>query len=484
MSFIFISFVYAGADNIKVALSEREIYDKSRKFVVMISTTAHVTADSWGGHSSSWQGSGFILDKKKGLIVTNKHVIGELSVASYEVKFHDGVVLKAKYVYADPIYDFAIIQVDPLKIPQTATEGEIDQDPLKVNEPIYSIGNSAGDEFSVHKGIVFSLYENLGPFSEQSFQFSGITVGGASGSPIIGENNKVKGILYGGAFVSGAGLPIGYINRIFKSIQDDIVPKRYSIGAIFEYDRATDSMEAGLIPKAEYDAYKKEFSESGDKIVKVSTRLKNTPAFEKLESGDIIYMVNDEPIGPQLFLLDNIIDEAGRNKKTVKLSLFRGGKLQEIELQPYVMRVDSDFDFIHFGGALWSDASEKIMLRTGISEGVFVLKLDPTSIFKFGSESNRLFMRSFVLIHEIDGNPIKSLADLEKVLPSVMKKKIFTIKYLKIDGYDSRIYGETIMDQQPRIDLVKYNDKYDTPKLYKRDPNTQEWDSKIIATSK
>ncbi|CAO5674543.1 MAG: hypothetical protein HEEMFOPI_00078 [Holosporales bacterium] len=158
--------------------SERAVYNNARRFVVMISTKAYLTADSWGGNTSSWKGSGFILNKEKGLIATNKHVIGELSVATYEIKFHDGTVLPGTYVYADPIYDFGIIKVDPKKLPESALQGELDTDELKVNEAIYSIGNSDGDEFSVHKGIVFSTFENLGPFSEQSFQFSGVTVGG------------------------------------------------------------------------------------------------------------------------------------------------------------------------------------------------------------------------------------------------------------------------------------------------------------------
>lgn len=456
-------------------LSEREIYDNARKFVVMISTTAHLTADSWGGSSSLWKGSGFIVNKKKGLIATNKHVMGELSVASYEIKFHDGTIMSGEYVYADPIYDFGIIKVNPEKIPLTATEAEIDQQPVQLNEPIYSIGNSAGDEFSVHKGIIFSIYENLGPFSEQSFQFSGITVGGASGSPIIGENNKVKGILYGGAFISGLGLPINYLHRVIECVENNKDPKRYNIGAIFEYDNATDSLDSGLMPQAEYDAYKKEFPDAGDKIIKVSTRLKNTPAFEQFESGDIIYKINDQMIGPKLFLLDDIIDQAGKTNKSVKISLFRKNALKEIHVQPYLLRVDSDFDFIHFGGALFSDASEKISLRTGIDKGVFILTADATSPFKLGY--------NFVLLKEIDGNCIQTLSDLEKILPMIMNKKTFHIRYLKIEGYDSRMWGESIIDRESRIKIVKYNQKYDTPKLYKRDPQTKEWTSKIITVS-
>jgi hypothetical protein len=62
---------------------------------------------------------------------------------------------------------------------------EFSKNPVKVNDTIYSMGNSSGDEFSTYKGTVFGIYESLGSFSEQSFRFSGLTVGGASGSPVF-----------------------------------------------------------------------------------------------------------------------------------------------------------------------------------------------------------------------------------------------------------------------------------------------------------
>jgi V8-like Glu-specific endopeptidase len=42
-------------------------------------------------------------------------------------------------------------------------------------------------------------------------QFSGLTVPGASGSPLFDSVGKVIGILYGGKFVSGAALSIKYV---------------------------------------------------------------------------------------------------------------------------------------------------------------------------------------------------------------------------------------------------------------------------------
>ncbi|MBP9752606.1 MAG: serine protease [Proteobacteria bacterium] len=459
--------------------SERSVYNNARKFVVMISTKAYLTADSWSGNTSSWKGSGFILNKEKGLIATNKHVVGELSVSTYDIKFHDGTVLPATYVYADPIYDFAIIKVDPKKIPESAAQGELDTEPLKVNEAIYSIGNSAGDEFSVHKGIVFSTFENLGPFSEQSFQFSGVTVGGASGSPVIGENNKIKGILYGGKFVSGAGLPIAYITRILKSVENEKEAKRFTTGAIFEYLTASDALEANLLSKEDYDLYKNKFKDAQDKIISVSTRVVNSPAFDTLKPGDIILNINEKLVGPELLMIDEMIDHAGICEEEINFTILRDSKKIDVKIKPIPLILDSDFDFIQFAGALWSDVSEKIRLKTGIPEGVLILQTDATSAFHELGGKHHWGMLN-ILVKRIDGKPLKNLKDLENMIPDLLNKKNFIVEYINQDGYESKMSYERINDLFPRKIVIKYNKKFDTPKVYKRDPKSKEWDTKLI----
>jgi S1-C subfamily serine protease len=448
----------------------------------MISTKAYLTADSWGGSSSTWKGTGFILNKEKGLIVTNKHVIGELSVATYEIKFHEGTVLKGNYVYADPLYDFAVLKVDPSKIPASAISGELDLEPLKVNEPIYSIGNSAGDEFSVHKGIIFSIYENLGPFSEQSFQFSGVTVGGASGSPVIGENNKIKGLLYGGKFVSGAGLPIAYIQRVLKSIEEEKEIKRYTTGCVFSYQTASDSLDSGLMSQEDYDLYKKEFPDAGDKIIVVSTRVVSSPGFENFNPGDIVLKIEDKLVGPNLLMIDELIDSNGKEKKDITFTILRVGKKIDIKVRPVELAVDSDFDFISFGGALWSDASEKIKLKTGISEGILIIQTDQTSAFVDFSGGHNWGMLNIV-VKSIDGKEIKKLADLEKIIPDLILKRNFVVEYVNLKGYHSKMTYEEIRDNLPRQAIVKYDSKFDSPKVYRRNALTKEWDTKIIAAA-
>jgi S1-C subfamily serine protease len=186
--------------------TRKTLLDAVRRGVVIIKVKAYASVEN--SEASAWSGTGFIVDLEKGLIATNHHVAGNMTICTYEIKFSDGTKTTAKLKFFDPLLDFAFLTIDPKDFPKSSMALEISQRPIKVNDTIYSMGNSAGDEFSTYKGTVFSVYENVGPFPEQSFKFSGLTIGGASGSPVFGEDGKVVGIIYGGKFVSGAALPL------------------------------------------------------------------------------------------------------------------------------------------------------------------------------------------------------------------------------------------------------------------------------------
>ena len=78
----------------------RHILDKIRKGVVIVKVKAHVKARN--PESKSWSGSGFIVDKARGLIATNRHVAGSFSICSYELKFNNGSKVDARRLYVDP----------------------------------------------------------------------------------------------------------------------------------------------------------------------------------------------------------------------------------------------------------------------------------------------------------------------------------------------------------------------------------------------
>lgn len=59
---------------------------------------------------SSSQGTGFVVDAAKGLVLTNRHVAG-VGPGTHRIETSKGDSAEATPVYLDPIHDFAILAV-------------------------------------------------------------------------------------------------------------------------------------------------------------------------------------------------------------------------------------------------------------------------------------------------------------------------------------------------------------------------------------
>jgi S1-C subfamily serine protease len=455
----------------------KKLLDEMRNGVVMITTKSYAATQS-DRSEKTWVGTGFIVDIKKGLIVTNHHVVGDMSVCTYEVKFSDGSVVTGRLKYFDPLYDFAFLTIDTQDFPDPCIALELRKNPVKINDTIYSMGNSAGDEFSTYKGTVFSIYETLGEFSEQSFRFSGLTVGGASGSPIFDEDGKVVGIIYGGKVVSGAALPIRYVERALESVRHDDIPTRRSLGVILRYGDIKDAVGVDMLPAEAAAEYRKIFPQAHNKILTVQTRLVHSEASEKLQAGDIIWKINETHVGPELSKIDEILDS--KEKKSVRLEIYRNKKIISIELKTYELSNNSAQKFIQFGGTMWFSDNEKTRLMTGDKNpGIFISSANVTSSFKSIFKDNWFGNGRPIKITSINGKPINTLHDLETLIPALIHKKMFDVRYIDFMGQKS--FDQTISaDRQERSLIIKYDTKFDNPKIFSFDTTQNEWDIKDI----
>lgn len=467
--------------NPDVSKGKKKILDLVRKGVVIIDVKTYASVD--GNERISWSGSGFIVDKDRGIIATNKHVTGYMTVSTYMVKFSDGSSVEACQMPMATLADYAFLKVDPEKLPKNAIALEFAKDPIAVNQTVYSMGNSARDEFSTFKGTVYSIYENLGPYGEQSFNFSGLTVGGASGSPIFDDHGKVVGIVYGGKFTSGSGLPASYLIDALQSIKDGKKPQVWGVGVVAGYGVISNYEKAGLLPKEVVDQYNEKFPESHNKVAIVQGTVKGTPASEVLEVGDLIWKLDGELIGPNLYQFEKSVNHA--DGKEVRIEVYRDGQLIDVKLKPYALSSDPYKKFISFADVTWFGNNEYVKFMLGEKNpGVFIMGMGQTSPFKILLKNDHFYFPGFMnsrifSIKELNDKPIKSLEDLEKVIPELAKKQTFSMRYIDYSG-SVGLGNFSSMDRQERMAIITYAGKFDSPKLYSFNDNTLEWDSKDI----
>jgi serine protease Do len=144
-------------------------------------------------------GSGFAAGKK-GLIVTNKHVVSDDNHI-YSILTSDKKEYKVKRIYQHPTTDLAILEVEGLDLDPILLGNSSE---LKLGESVYAIGTPLG-EFtnSVTSGIVSGLgrgisagdpYERATDRLENLIQTDTAINPGNSGGPLINSSGEVIGI--------------------------------------------------------------------------------------------------------------------------------------------------------------------------------------------------------------------------------------------------------------------------------------------------
>ncbi len=172
--------------------------------------------------SETAQGSGFIIDKK-GLIVTNNHVIAGAS--SITVVLHDGKSLQAKLIGSDAKTDLALLKVNTDINLKSVEWGNSDD--IKVGNWAMAIGNPFGLVNTVTVGIVSARARdiNAGPFDD-FIQTDASINRGNSGGPLFNLKGQVIGVntaIYspsGGSVGIGFAIPSALAENIVEQLED------------------------------------------------------------------------------------------------------------------------------------------------------------------------------------------------------------------------------------------------------------------------
>jgi S1-C subfamily serine protease len=123
------------------------ILDQANKYTVKIcnSTDTPFIEDSYNPSS----GSGFLIDKANGIIVTNAHV-ASYSPALNRVNFKHSNPVQSKQIYIDTDIDLAILKIDPVSIPKDAVEAKLHcKNDYKQGQSVVAFGHPAGKDFTL-----------------------------------------------------------------------------------------------------------------------------------------------------------------------------------------------------------------------------------------------------------------------------------------------------------------------------------------------
>jgi S1-C subfamily serine protease len=168
-----------------------------------------VTIEAWNNGQPTASGSGFVVDAKKGVILTNSHVVTNsaevtdpLKVTSAQqlyVQLSDGERAQAHLVGYDLFDDVAVLQVPPTQMHLVAVPLGSSR-ALHVGDPVAAIGSPFGEEGSLSVGVVSQLNREIQAPAGVCFdttdaiQTDAAINHGNSGGPLLDRDGKVVGI--------------------------------------------------------------------------------------------------------------------------------------------------------------------------------------------------------------------------------------------------------------------------------------------------
>ncbi|MFH1023225.1 MAG: Do family serine endopeptidase [Planctomycetota bacterium] len=358
-------------------------------------------------------GSGFVVDDQ-GHILTNNHVVE--NAVKIRVKFHDEEDNdgghKAEVVGRDPKSDLAILKVDTTGYPPVQFA---EPDALEVGEWVVAIGSPFEYQHSVTAGIVSALGRKRvriidNPYAQENYIQTDAAINpGNSGGPLINLDGKVVGVNSAIATRSGGYMGIGF--AIPVGMVKDVM------SALITRGKVTRGLLGVNIADVNED-FQKKFGLPDRRGAFVHDLVPGGPAEESgIKRGDVIIELNGVKVKNTDELRERVAATAPGTKVDVKV--IRDGKETVI---PVVVREQPSGDETETAAAEevespWGfqvqEISPELAKELGFDKdekGVVVTSVEPLS------PAAKAGLLRGSLIVEIEREPVKTLADFNRVL--------------------------------------------------------------------
>ena len=306
------------------------VADKVRPATVLVLNIAQGQArggrvagqGSTGSEVPQGAGTGFIVDSG-GLIVTNSHVVEGAQRLTVTLPPPDGRTFDAQVVGTDAQTDLAVLKIDASNLP-TVPLG--DSSALRVGEWVVAIGNALALEGgpTVTAGVVGALGRDVeapsGATLYDLIQTDAAINPGNSGGPLVNLRGEVVGVnTLGATDAQGIGFAISIdgAKGIVEQLRQNGRVARGYLGVTLQSVTPAVAATNGL-PRTD-----------GVAVLDV---VPGSPAAQAgLQSGDLIYGINDVPVASQRDLQVALTNRF-KPGDTVTLKVNRGGAERTVQV--------------------------------------------------------------------------------------------------------------------------------------------------------
>jgi len=377
------------------------------------------------------QATGFVIDAKRGLILTNRHVVTPGPVTA-QATFQNREEVQLYPVYRDPVHDFGIYHYDPAKL-RFIQPAELPLYPAGavIGREIRVVGNDAGEQLSILSGTLARLdreapeygYGKYNDFNTFYYQAASGTSGGSSGSPVIDIEGRVVALNAGGATGAASSfyLPLPAITRALKYIDAGKPVPRGTLETVFKYTPYDELRRLGLRPDTEArmrTAYPKLTG-----MLVVDEVQPGSAADGVLSPGDILVAIDGKPV-PEFFALEDVLDN--NVGQQIKVEIQRGDEILRHALEVQSLSAITADEYIEFGEAVVHTLSYQQARHYNVPiKGVYVANPG----YVFGSAG----IPHGALISSFNGKKMETLADFEAALADLADGARAPVRYVTLE---------------------------------------------------
>lgn len=411
------------------------------------------------------EATGFVVDAARGIILTNRHVVGPGPFSGYAVfDNHEEAVVKP--IYRDPIHDFGFLQFDPKDVKYMEIDQlELRPDQAQVGTEIRVVGNDAGEKLSILAGFISRLDRNApvygaltyNDFNTEYIQAAASASGGSSGSPVVNEEGNAVALQAGGSTEASTDffLPVSRPLRALRCIQESQPITRGDIQVEWLLKPFEECRRLGLTEEAEAKA--RELFPDKIGLLVAEFVLPEGPADKLIKEGDTLISINKTPIS-SFITIDEILD--ANVGETLEFVIQRSGKELTQNIVIGNLHDITPDKFVDVTGASFNNLSYQVARYYCIPvKGLFIN--DASGSFEFSSEDKNGW-----LLETIDDKPTPDLDAFIAVMKEIPDRQKVTITYRHVTD----LHTENI--------LVIYLERHwqSTFRLATRNDKTGLWD--------
>lgn len=354
-------------------------------------------------------GSGVIISPN-GYIVTNNHVID--GATDIEVSLNDNRTFSAAIIGTDPATDLALLKIDEQDLPVV---GYGDSDGLNVGEWVLAVGNPFDLTSTVTAGIVSAKARNIqllqpdasrDVFPIESFIQTDAAVNpGNSGGALVNASGELVGINTAIASRTGSysgysfAIPVSIVEKVTKDIMEYGMVQRAFIGVRIGEVNQEIAEELGLQEVAG--------------VLVTDLTANGAAAVAGIERGDVILQVAGKSVKNVPELQEAVSQY--RPGDEVAVNVWRDGRMvtKEVRLRnkegDTLLKTAEDVALENVLAASFETLSAAEAEQLGIRGGLKIEEL-------FDGKLRDSGVRKDFIITKVDGEPIATESDLERVL--------------------------------------------------------------------